>query len=182
MPCVCFFCVIKPLCQEWAQDKSPQSLSGCLELVACPLEDPWMWVPSAPWPDSVLEVELGYLMCWGSAQSQPHSHRLQKLWEKIQISHFRHFLQGGKKINCKSLSHYFFVQYNFNLFSYVRPAARCPLCRMGTPRFLWAVKDIEIHFKGRVFLALSNSWTIKYDVAMSNCLSTQTGKKGSSGN
>lgn len=34
------FCVIKPLCQEWAQDRSPQSLSGCLEQVECPLEDP----------------------------------------------------------------------------------------------------------------------------------------------
>lgn len=39
----------------------------------------------------------------------------------------------------------------FHLFSYVRPAARLSAFRTGTPRFLWAVNNIGIIFKGTVW-------------------------------
>lgn len=38
---------------------------------------------------------------------------------------------------------YFKILSCFHLFSYVRPAARRSACRTGTPRFLWAVNNIE---------------------------------------
>lgn len=38
---------------------------------------------------------------------------------------------------------YFKMLFCFHLFSYVRPAARRSACRTGTPRFLWAVNNIE---------------------------------------
>lgn len=95
------FCVIKPLCQARARDKSLRWLSDRPERMVCPPEDPQMWAPSAPWPGSVLEVGLGCLMCWGSARSLPHSRRLQKLCERNTTLWFP---VSGKQTPCKALS------------------------------------------------------------------------------